>query len=317
MVANTDEDVNGPRMDPMLDSTMKILLLVGCGVSTTNEVSVGVAKEGTVLLGNRPVVNGSEDVAIENGMLTVSVWMNEISLVLKVIDGMKMRVVDETVGVAKDGVVVSNVLDGCSVNDTAPAMEVVRNISSETDGVGVGTVLDSSTVNDVTSAMEVVRNISSETDGVGVGTVLDGSTVNDVTSAMEVVRNISSETDGVGVGTVLDGSTVNDVTSAMEVVRSISSETDGVGVGTVVIKALVVDTITEVERKTNSSEEENAAVEGEGTRISVDSEARLLEKVGVGTSSMVVGKGVVETSKVGCTVDSTELVLATGKTVEV
>ena len=125
----------------VLDSTNIILLLVGCGVSVI-VVSTGVTEVKTVLLGNMSIVNGIEVAAVENVMLGVSVWTNEVSTEKDVVNGIKMGVVDKNVCtelVANDGLATtSNVLDGCIVNDVSPVVEVVRNISSENDGVGVG-----------------------------------------------------------------------------------------------------------------------------------------------------------------------------------
>jgi hypothetical protein len=125
----------------VLDSTNIILLLVGCGVSVI-VVSTGVTEVKTVLLGNMSIVNGIEVAAVENVMLGVSVWTNEVSTEKDVVNGIKMGVVDKNVCtelVANDRLATtSNVLDGCIVNDVSPVVEVVRNISSENDGVGVG-----------------------------------------------------------------------------------------------------------------------------------------------------------------------------------
>ena len=125
----------------VLDSTNIILLLVGCGVSVI-VVSTGVTEVKTVLLGNMSIVNGIEVAAVENVMLGVSVWTNEVSTEKDVVNGIKTGVVDKNVCtelVANDRLATtSNVLDGCIVNDVSPVVEVVRNISSENDGVGVG-----------------------------------------------------------------------------------------------------------------------------------------------------------------------------------
>ena len=206
-------EVSGPRSDALLGCTKKTLLPVGCGVSATEVV----AKRETVLLGNTSVDNGVEIAGVENGMLGVPVRINEVSVAKEVVGATNIGVVNNNVStelVAKDRLAVSNMLDGCTVNDVGSAVEVVRSISSENDGVGVG-------------AAEVGKAV--------------------------VVCSKSSD-----VGTE-------------------------------------VEAILETEGKNNSEE----SVVG-GTKSSVDSEARLLENVGVGVS---IGPNVVPRRGVGTMVE--------------
>ena len=204
-------------------------------------------------------------------------------------------------------------------------------------GCGVAVIVVST---GVTKGETVLLGNMSMVNGIevaAVGNVMLGVSVwtNEVSTEKDVVngikmgvvnKNVCTElvaNDGLATtSNVLDGCIVNDVSPVVEVVRNISSENDGVGVGVgvgvEVRKAVVIssDTETDVETDTEGKNNSEENVVG-GTKSSVDSEARLLEKVGVGVSIgpiVVLRKGVeamVDTSSDGCTVKSRKLDMLT------